>query len=71
MANKFSLTITTGNDAFGESGSEDERREIARILRETADRITFDNEDIGFFRNLKDTNGNIVGTFALKDENYK
>ena len=71
MANKFMLQITTGNDAFGEPGSDEERREIARILRETADRIALGSEDIGFFRNLRDLNGNIVGTFALKDENYK
>lgn len=69
MANKFMLNITTGNASFGDNEWE-ERAELSRILREVADRIN-NGDDIGMFRNIKDIDGNIVGTFALKDENYK
>ena len=54
----FELTMNTDNAAF-----ENYRREIARILRETADRID-DGREAGF---LIDLNGNVVGEFGQVD----
>lgn len=55
---QFVLTIEVDNAAFD---GENKTLELARILREQADRI----EDSGFGRerwaNIRDTNGNIVG----------
>ena len=49
----FTLQIETGNAAFEHGGG----AEIARILREVADRIA-----VGRFTNkLRDSNGNTVG----------
>lgn len=56
----FTLRIETGNTAFGENIT-DNQREIARILRDLADRLE-QGEDCGW---LMDANGNKVGTFSL------
>ena len=59
---KFTLSFSTDNDAF----YDDENGEIARILRDLADRI--DRGDIAFLhRNILDGNGNIIGTYVLKE----
>lgn len=58
----FRLWIDTGNDTFGEF----QQLELARLLREAADRIT-NGEDISQYKNLLDTNGNVCGGFALKE----
>lgn len=60
---RFHLTITAENAAF----YPDPAPEIARILREVANRIEA-GESFDKYRNLHDANGNIVGTFALKEE---
>lgn len=60
---RFHLHITAENAAFGEEPA----GEIARILREVANRIEA-GENIDKYRNLHDLNGNVVGVFALKDE---
>ena len=52
----FKLEIDTSNDAFVGS-AETERGEIARILRDAADRM----EAGRFTRSLYDMNGNRVG----------
>ena len=55
MSKKFTVFIRTGNDAF----QPDTREEIARILRELADKV----ESGGIPpHTLKDYNGNTVGT---------
>jgi hypothetical protein len=70
MKHTFKLSIDCANAAFCEDDTptpESAAPELARILRAIADRIesgdTFDT-----FRNCRDINGNIVGTFALKTE---
>ena len=59
---KFTLSFSTDNDAF----YNDEDGEIARILRALADRV--EGGDIAAqHRNVSDINGNIVGTYVLKE----
>lgn len=57
----FTLTIRTGNAAFETCSGE----EVARILRETADRIQSATATDG---HLYDSNGNHVGEFSLWPE---
>lgn len=59
----FRLWIDVENDAFGEF----QQLELARLLREAADRIT-NGEDISQYKNLLDINGNVCGGFALKEK---
>jgi hypothetical protein len=62
----FNLTLSTDNAAFfddadaGDVG-EARNREIARILRQTAERIESGEDEGG----LRDYNGNTVGKFAI------
>lgn len=59
---KFTVTINTGNDAFGD----DPGHEIARILREIADRADQSLTAGRYFTNLvRDANGNTVGKFTF------
>ena len=59
---KFILSFRTDNDAFHNN----ENREIARILRHLADRV--ENSNISAYHSdVKDINGNIVGTYVLKE----
>jgi hypothetical protein len=67
----FTLTIRTDNAAYcDDDGEPIPASELALNLRTVADRIeqgdTFDT-----FRNISDSNGNIVGTFALKPDDYR
>ena len=59
---QFRLTIDTGNDLF----MPEPHAEIARILRECADRIEGIGAALHWFSNLKDANGDVVGVFAEK-----
>lgn len=59
----FKLYIRTGNAAFDENKSE----EVARILREVADKIEANGVQ-RHFQSIRDINGNDVGRFAEKDE---
>lgn len=70
MKHTFKLSIDCANAAFCEDDTptpESAAPELVRILRAVADRIdsgdTFDT-----YRNIHDTSGNTVGTFALKAE---
>lgn len=56
----LTIKIKTGNDAF----QYDPRPELARILRELADRVAEDR-DREWKTNLLDCNGNTVGTATL------
>jgi hypothetical protein len=58
---QFRLTIHCDDDAF----QADPEAEIARILRATADRLE-GGDDFDTCRDLRDVNGNVVGTAALK-----
>ncbi len=62
----FKLHINTDNSAFDEGNKP---YEVARILRELADKV--ESEGLNWcYQNLRDTNGNIVGAYAEK-ENLK
>jgi hypothetical protein len=56
----FDLKIETDNYAF----DDDPRPEVARILREVADRVEHGIIATGY-RNVRDINGNVVGRFRL------
>lgn len=58
----FRLYIRTDNDAF----ADDPRPEIARILRDIANRVE-SGDDYHHYRTIFDINGNDVGRFALKE----
>lgn len=57
----FKLTISTSNAAF----EEDARAEIARILRDTASSLERQHSSFG---QIRDVNGNRVGTFEYSPE---
>lgn len=57
----FKLEIDTGNAAFDNDGEGDCHGEVARILRDLADKI----EGGHGHGNLHDINGNRVGNFTL------
>lgn len=64
----FSLSINCENAAFcsGDTPTQESAApELARILRETADRIE-NGDSFDTFRNIRDINGNIVGIYAMK-----
>ena len=69
MIARFTLSIKCSGFAFDdETGAvthESAAPELARILRDVAYRID-SGESFDTFRNCRDINGNIVGTFALK-----
>lgn len=58
----FTLTITTGNAAFDDTGAE-----LARILRKLADRLETEVTNRGHADEggLMDFNGNTVGSWSL------
>jgi hypothetical protein len=58
---EFSLFITADNAAFGDSDAEC-CAELARILRETADKLEL-GQDTG---RLRDSNGNTVGRYSVE-----
>lgn len=60
---RFTLQLTAENAVFRNEPD----AEIVRILREVANRIER-GDSYSTFRNIHDANGNIVGTFALKEE---
>lgn len=61
MDYQFRLTIDCNTDAFWDSAE----REVARCLYDVARRLDA-GDACDTFRNILDTDGNIVGTFALK-----
>lgn len=63
---KFMLNLTADNAAF----DPDPGPEIARILRKIADHIESGGE-YEFFQTILDVNGNDVGRFALKPDDYR
>lgn len=57
---EFKVRFDCNNSAFDDNLE----AEISRILRELANRV--ENGDCtGLFQNIKDSNGNIIGTFKL------
>lgn len=59
----FKLHINTDNAAFDDGNK---GHEVARILRELADKLESDGLQ-WCYQNLKDINGNIVGGYAEKE----
>lgn len=57
---ELKLKINCDNDAFHDAPEV----EIARVLRKIAQDIE-DLEATGMYQNIKDINGNIIGTFRL------
>lgn len=64
MISQFRLYVTTENAAFDDG--EDGRAELARILRDTADRLEAGGEDFHWYQTLRDANGNDVGRAGIK-----
>lgn len=70
MIAKFTLSIKCSGFAFDDETTgavthESAAPELARIIRDVARRIE-DGDSFDTYRNCRDINGNIVGTFALK-----
>lgn len=63
---KFIMTFSTDNAAFDENPA----REVSRILAEVAARIESADRVPEYFENIRDINGNIVGTYAVKPDDY-
>lgn len=63
MSKRFVASISLENASF------DDPNELPRILRAMADDLEID-PDYQRFRNAKDINGNIVGTYAIKPDSY-
>ena len=64
----FLVRIGLGNDAFSCDGT----LELARILREMADKVESSSfANMGCFQSVRDVNGNTVGQFAVKPEGYE
>lgn len=59
----FRLYFDTDNASF----EDNERAEIARILRKVADRVESPT-DISHYLTIFDANGNDIGRFALKGD---
>lgn len=63
MQKRFIANISLSNSAF------EDPSELPRILRAMAEDIE-NNPEYDRFRNAKDINGNIVGTYAIKPDSY-
>jgi hypothetical protein len=62
----FKIEMQTDNSAFGDT-REDNAREVARILRQIADKLKNDEwASNGMHQTIFDLNGNDVGRFVLK-----
>lgn len=71
MAHTFTVKIDCGNAAFtdprdGTVTTDSAASELARILREIADQLD-NGVDYGWFKTIRDINGNDVGRYALKE----
>lgn len=64
---KFILRISMENAAFADGS---EGTELARILRKVADSIENTGEAPRCFENVRDSNGNTVGQYAAKPDDY-
>lgn len=68
MDSQFRLQIELDNDAF----TDNPLQEIARILQATASKLLQANspDEFSYYQNLKDINGNSVGTYGIKTNEY-
>lgn len=63
----FTMTVNCDNDSFKPEPWE----ELARILREAADKLERERDTCRWFQTVRDFNGNDVGRFAVKPADYK
>lgn len=63
---RFTLSFQMDNAAFDENPA----REVARILFDAAQRIESTDKVPEYFENLRDLNGNTIGTYAAKPDEY-
>lgn len=64
---KFILRIDLKGAAFDDGAAPSE---VVRILREAAEQIEGWQDLPGYFQNLRDVNGNTVGQYAAKPDDY-
>lgn len=64
---RFQLLISCNNAAFGES-PEERDSEVRRILRRAHDDLRGSGVRVNEEHNLRDANGNTVGTWAFVDD---
>ena len=64
----FNVYIDTDNAAFSEDSGGDMSQEIARILRELADKVEENSLVEDAVQRIRDINGNRVGFAVLQDE---
>ena len=65
---RFDVSMEVDNMAFGDGVDPEARNyEVARVLRELADKIEADYVPMDNYRILRDINGNTVGTAQFKD----
>ena len=62
---KFTIQLSTDHKAFSE-GERD--TELARILREIADKIEFSMVPQGSSQTIRDSNGNDIGRWKLHND---
>jgi hypothetical protein len=62
----FVMSLNVDNDAF----TPEPWDELARILRDCADRLEKDRDTCRWFQTVRDINGNDVGRFAVKHADY-
>lgn len=65
---EFTVSIACNGAAFD---GENSGAEIARILRQIAERIELDSEGVEFSMNLRDVNGNTVGDAVMTVQDYR
>jgi hypothetical protein len=68
MAKKFTLRFECESAAFVDEG--DPSFEIARVLRDIAARVETGelHKQPGYHKNAIDWNGNVIGTYVIRDE---
>lgn len=64
----FKVEFNTGSAAFEGPGVLPDRREIARILIDLAERITVGGLDYSDPRTVRDVNGNVVGSYVMEPD---
>lgn len=64
---KFNLYVNCDNAAFDSNPAP----EVVRILREVAQQIEDAGEVPDMFKTIRDVNGNDVGRYALKPDDYR
>lgn len=65
-SHEFRLHVTCDNETF----ELDPWGELARILREAANKLEAERDACRWFQTIRDANGNDVGRFALKHADY-